>query len=214
MPAEIEARFAAATEDTLDRLASSERLGPATLGPLRVADEVDRYLDSADGRLSAVGWACRLRSRGDGWRISLKGPPRDAGSGSPAWLHERDEIEGPATELADPVAWPASAARERLTEIAGGEPMVEIVRLLQRRRERAVRVDGRDRGTLSLDAVRVMHGGREVGRLRIVELELEIGIERAALEPLAAALEGVEGLTPDPRSKLDRALAMTSEQPG
>ena len=214
MPAEIEARFAAATEEALDRLAASERLGAATLGPLRVADEVDRYLDSEDGRLSAAGWACRLRSRGDGWRISLKGPPRDAGGGSPTWLHERDEIEGPATEVADPVAWPASSARDRLTEIAGGGPLVEIVRLLQRRRERAVRVDGADSGILSLDQVRVMHEDREVGRLRVVELELQAGIERAALEPLAAALEGVEGLMPDPRSKLDRALAMTSEQPG
>jgi inorganic triphosphatase YgiF len=214
MPAEIEARFAAATEAPLDRLAASEQLGPATLGPIRPADEVDRYLDTPDGRLSAAGWACRLRSRGAGWRISLKGPARHIGGGSPEWLHVREEIEGPATEMVEPIAWPASTARDRLTGIAAGGRLVEIVRLLQWRRERAVNVDGRESGILSLDAVRVLHDGREVGRLRVVELELPVGIERAALEPLAAALGRVDGLTPDPRSKLERALAMASEQPG
>jgi inorganic triphosphatase YgiF len=213
MPAEIEARFAAATEETLDRVAACERLGPATLGPIDAADEVDRYLDTADGRLATAGWACRLRSRGAGWRVSLKGPPRHAGGGSPAWLHEREEIEGPATEAADPAAWPPSKARDRLIEIAGDAPMMEIVRLLQRRRERAVLVDGGHRGILSVDAVTVVREGREVGRLRVVELELPTGLERTALDPLAAALGGVEGLAPDPRSKLERALAMISEQP-
>jgi inorganic triphosphatase YgiF len=214
MPAEIEARFAAATEETLDRLASYERLGPATLGPTHAADEVDRYLDSADGRLAAARWACRLRSRGAGWRASLKGPPRNAGRGSPAWLHEREEIEGPATDLADPAAWPPSNARTRLGEITAGAPLIEVVRLLQLRRERDVLLDGRHAGVLSLDSVRVVHEGREAGRLLVVELELPTGIERAALDPLAAALDRVEGLTPDPRSKLVRALAMIAEQQG
>lgn len=213
MPAEIEARFAAATDATLDRLAASDRLGPATLGPMRPADEVDRYLDTPDGRLAAARWACRLRSRGAGWRISLKGPPHAAHRGSPSWLHEREELEGPATEVADLGGWPASAARDRLVELAGGAPhLVERLRLLQHRRERNVIVDGVDSGTLSLDAVRIVHHGRELGRLRIVELELPAGTARNALVPLAAALDAIEGLTPEPRSKLERALAMLAEQ--
>jgi inorganic triphosphatase YgiF len=211
MPAEIEARFAAADDAPLDRLATAAHLGPALLGPMRTADEIDRYLDTPDGRLAEAGWACRLRSRGDGWRVSLKGPP--AGDGSTAWLHERLEIEGPATSGLDPRDWPPSAARQRLRQLAGGEgSMVERLRLLQRRREREVAIGGQAHGTLSLDAVSVVHRGNEIGRLRVVELELPGGVERAALEPLAAALGAIAGLAPEPRSKLERAVDLLAER--
>jgi inorganic triphosphatase YgiF len=211
MPAEVEARFAASDDAPLDRLAAADRLGPARLGPMRIADEIDRYLDTPDGRLAAAGWACRLRSRGDGWRVSLKGPPASAGYA--AWLHERPEIEGPATAELDPQAWPPSDARTRLQELARGEaPMVERLRLLQRRRERDVAIAGTARGTLSLDAVSVVHGDTEVGRLRVVELELPGGVDRAALEPLAAALAEIAGLAPEPRSKLERAVELLAER--
>jgi triphosphatase len=211
MPAEIEARFAAATDAALDRLATRDRLGPASLGPMRSADEVDRYLDTPDGRLAAAGWACRLRTRGAGWRISLKGPPIGASADTPAWLHERDELEGPATSDPDPTLWPPSGARDRLAQLAAGAQLAEGVRLLQRRRERSVIVDGAVGGTLSLDAVRVVHGGRELGQLRVVELELPVAVDRTALDPLAAALSDIDGLTPDPRSKLERARAIVAE---
>jgi triphosphatase len=211
MPAEIEARFAAADDAALDRLATVEHLGPARLGPMRTAEEIDRYLDTPDGRLAEAGWACRLRSRGDGWRVSLKGPP--AGDGSTAWLHERPEIEGPATSELDPRAWPPSAARERLRELARAEgSLVERLRLLQRRREREVAIGGDARGTLSLDAVSVVYRGREIGRLKVVELELPEGVERAALDPLAAALGAITGLAPEPRSKLERAVDLVAER--
>jgi triphosphatase len=210
MPAEIEARFAAADDAPLDRLATVEQLGPARLGPMRTADETDRYLDTPDGRLAAAGWACRLRSRGEGWRVSLKGPP--AGDGSVAWLHERPEIEGPATSELDPRVWPPSAARARLRELASGErPMIERLRLVQLRRERDVAIAGHEPGTLSLDAVSIVQGGTEIGQLRVVELELPGGVGRAALEPLAAALGQIAGLAPEPRSKLERAVDLVAE---
>jgi inorganic triphosphatase YgiF len=212
MPAEIEARFAAADDAPLDRLARADQLGPARLGPMRAADEIDRYLDTPDGRLAVAGWACRLRSRGEGWRVSLKGPPARAGAWRAAWLHERPEIEGPATAELDPRRWPPSDARTRLAELARGEgQMVERLRLIQHRRERAVTIDGATGGTLSLDAVRIVHDGAEIGRLRVVELELPGGVDRDALEPLAAALGKIAGLAPEPRSKLERAADLLAE---
>jgi inorganic triphosphatase YgiF len=206
MTAEIEARFAAPDDAPLDLLASVDHLGPARLGPMRVVDEIDRYLDTPDGRFAAAAWACRLRSRGGRWIVSLKGPPAPTGDGVP-WLHERPEVEGPATEEPDPRRWPASDATARIEELApDAGVLVERFRLQQRRRERDVAIDGVANGTLSLDAVTVAHDGIELGRLRVVEVELRRGIGRAALEPLAAALAGVTGLAPEPRSKLERAL--------
>src|ERR1700674_2671044 len=91
---EAELKFRAADERPLEMLAASATLGPAELGPARTADEVDRYLDTADLRLAAVHWACRLRSREGSALLSLKGPAEHIDG---ATLHLRPELEGRAT---------------------------------------------------------------------------------------------------------------------
>jgi inorganic triphosphatase YgiF len=202
MPAEVEAKFRANSAEVLETLASAPTLGFAELGPPSTALEVDRYLDTADGRLAAVGWACRLRVRDGDARVSLKGPavPTDG-----AWHHNRPEVEGPATESTDPADWPEGEARSMLLELAGGAPLIQATVLRQRRTERAVMVDGRSVATLSLDAVQV--AGPEDRRLWIVELELadETSLDRQRLDELADALMRF-GLRPDPESKLEHAL--------
>lgn len=206
MGLEVEARFRA-DDAALARLADADRLGPAVLGEPVTVDEVDRYLDTADGDLAAARWACRLRTRGDVTKVSLKGPP--AVEGGEAWLHRRPEVEGPAVDVPALDAWPPSAARDRLASITGGRPLHERFRLLQRRTERAVHVDGDPVGTLTLDAVRIVgRGGRDLGQLRIVELEMAAGdgAAESRLAPLAAALARIGGLEPEPRTKLEQAV--------
>ncbi len=204
MPTEVEAKYRAGGPEPLVALATMTRLGEASLGPARTADEVDRYLDTADGRLAAALWACRLRSRDGAIRASLKGPA-EAGSGG--WLHRRPEVEGPATGSLDPGRWPASDARALVDELRGGAALEERLRLRQRRIERTVlRPGGMERlGTLSLDAVQI-GGDRE---LFVVELELAVPADddaMHALSDLAEALARHPGLEPDPRTKLEHAL--------
>ena len=187
---EVEARFRA-DPASLHRLATLPRLDEALLGAPATVDEVDRYLDTDDGRLAAARWACRLRTRGPMTKISLKGPPQP--TDGDAWLHRRAEVEGPATDALDPATWPPSEARDRLA---------------QRRTERAVALDGDVLGTLTLDAVSVLSpDGRPAGGIEIAELELRAADARseAALRPLAAAL-AAEGLAPEPRTKLELAI--------
>lgn len=205
MGLEVEARFRA-DDAALAALAAADQLGPAVLGAPTTVDEVDRYLDTAAGDLAAARWACRLRTRGGVTKISLKGPPAVAGGA--AWLHRRPELEGPATDRPSPDAWPPSEARDRLTSITGGRPLTERFRLLQRRTERAVHVNGEPVGTLTLDAVRIVAGDRDLGRLRIVELEMAAGDPAAEsrLAPLADALARFGGLEPEPRTKLEQAV--------
>lgn len=206
---EAELKFRAADERPLDSLAAAATLGPAELGPAHTADEVDRYLDTADLRLAAVYWACRLRSREGRMLVSLKGPAEHMAG---ATLHLRPELEGPATPDPDPAEWPPSAARARLLEMTGDEPLIERLALAQRRTEREVREGHRRTGLLSMDRVRVLRGGMEVGRLLMVELELDPAALAAGLDPrpLATALEAVRGLRPDPLTKLEHALRMAS----
>jgi inorganic triphosphatase YgiF len=203
---EVELKFLARDSTPLEHLANVARLGSASLGPPQTYDELDRYLDTDDGRLAAERWACRLRTRRGATIISLKGPAQANPDGEAA-LHRRPEVEGPATATIAPDEWPASEARDRLLELSAGHPLIERLALAQRRTERAVTMDGRHIGLLSLDSVTVLHAGAEMGRLCCVELE-SAGPDAEAIVPLAAALAAIDGLAADRQTKLERALGM------
>lgn len=210
MRTEIEARFRAEHHAVLPRIAGADRLGRAVLGPPRTVGTRDRYLDTADGALAAARWACRLRTREGRTIVSLKGPALEDDE---AWLHRRPELEGPASEIPDPAAWPPSAARGLVDRLRDGRPLVERFALRQRRTERDVLLDGTRLGTLSLDEVAVERAARRLGDLEIVELELAgSGADaRAALAELAAELAAIDGLVPEPRTKLEHALALLDD---
>jgi inorganic triphosphatase YgiF len=206
MEDEVEARFRADGGAPLARLAVRPTLGRATLGAARTVLEEDRYLDTEDGGLRALRWACRLRSREGTTRISLKGPPATPATG---WLHRRPEVEGPASPRVDPEAWPESPARALLLELSGGAPLVEWLRLLQERTERPVSIDGRPVGGLTLDTVSAERGGQALGEMYLVELELRPDADpERDLPALARALAAEPGLRAEPRTKLEIALEL------
>jgi inorganic triphosphatase YgiF len=213
MRTEVEARFRADGPGPLEALATASHVGRARLSSARTVDETDRYLDTADGHLAAARWACRLRTREGATRISLKGPP--AGAPVDGWHHRRPEVEGPASPDIAPESWPPSEARELLASLAGGHPLAERLRLDQRRTERAVTLDGGQAlGLLTLDRVRLAAGSVDLGRLFVVELELDPASDRAEgeLGGMAAALALVPGLVPEPRTKLEHALRRLAER--
>ncbi len=203
---EAELKYRATDDRPLRRLEKLDRLGPADLGPVSIALELDRYLDTVDRRLAAARWACRLRTRDGRTIVSLKGPAEHAAADP---VHRRAELEGPAVATLDPVQWPASEARDLVLSLAAGAALEEQFRLEQERTERSVTVAGSRAATLSLDRVRVLRGATELGRMWVVELEFgpAAGAEDDAPQ-LATALVRVAGLTPDPLSKFERAAAM------
>lgn len=207
MEAEVEAKFLADGPGPLEALARADAIGIGQLGPPITVDEVDIYLDTADGLLASAGWVCRHRDRGAGPIVSMKGPALDGPNG----IHRRLEVEGAASASHDPAEWPASPARDRLREMTGGAPLLERLTLHQRRAERPVMVDGRAVATLSLDEVRVDRFGAASATFHVVEVELasDDPASLALLGRIAAALAGVPGLVSDHRTKLDHALAAT-----
>jgi len=213
MRTEVEARFRADGPGPLEALAAASRVGRATLGPPRIVDESDRYLDTDDGHLAAARWACRLRTREGVIRISLKGPP--AGAQIDGWHHRRPEVEGPASHDIAPDSWPPSEARDLLASLAGDRPLAERLRLDQRRTERAVTLDGGlPLGVLTLDRVQLAAGSVDLGALFIVELELDPASDRgeAELPAMAAALAAMPGLVAEPRTKLEHALSRLEQR--
>ncbi len=209
-PLETELKLSATGPAPLRRLVSLPRLGPMQLGTAEVFLELDRYLDTADGRLAAAKWACRLRRRSRNHLVSLKGPPVAVDGTLRGALHRRPEIEGPASASLDPGSWPQSSARRRLLDLTGGEPLREQFALRQRRTQRSVSDPDGPVATLSLDSVLVLFRGEPAGRLWCVELELERGKaphreDHAA--GLLADLLAVGGLSVEPLTKLERAMA-------
>ena len=204
---EAELKYTALTERPLQELERAEALGPARLGVARTVAELDRYVDTLDLRLAAVRWACRLRSREGRTIVSLKGPAEHAAGDL---LHLRPEVEGPADSGVDAKAWPPSPARDQLLAMTGGAALVDRFSLEQERTERSVSVGPARIGALSLDRVRVVLDGNEIGRMAVVELELEPKAlaEGLDLAPLSMTLSAMDGLVPDPSSKFERALAM------
>jgi len=210
-PLETELKLSATGPVPLRRLAGLPRLGQLQLGPAETFLELDRYLDTADGRLAAAKWACRLRRRSRTHLVSLKGPPVEVIGGLDGALHRRPEIEGPAAASLDPDSWPPSLARRRLLEMTGGQPLREQFALRQRRTQRSVGDGDGSVGTLSLDSVLVLHREDPAGRLWCVELELER--ERAAHREdqavsMLADLLAVGGLSVEPLTKLERAMTL------
>lgn len=211
MPTEVESKFRAADRRTLERLSTIDRLGPARLGTPSVAEEIDRYLDTRDGLLAAAGWACRLRTRGDRTIVSLKGTAAST-VGDVSGLHRRPEVEGPATAVIAPTAWPSSAALDLLLGLTGGARLEERLQVDQRRTERTVLVDGQAVAMLSLDEVHVLDPqGVSAGWLLVVELEHAGSAREDVLAPVAEALRAEPGLTPDPITKLEHATRLIAD---
>jgi len=209
-PLEIELKYRMTDVATGERLIAAEDLaGFTALGPAVTVLNEDRYLDTPDGALAAAGYAGRLRSDGRGTVITLKGLHREDEGGA---VHRREELEGPADPATGAAAWPASAARDAVVEIAGETALVDLVTI---RQVRYKRLYGRDGAVVevSVDDVEVVAGERTVERFAELELELHEGDE-GALDPLVDLLAEVEELVPAQTSKLERALEALRRDPG
>jgi CHAD domain-containing protein len=199
---ELELKYRATARESAERLLSAGSIGPfAATGNVRPAQHEDVYVDTADGSLGRAGYAVRLRRAGGRTIVTLKSKTNLADGA----LHQREEIEGPTDGGLDPHAWPASAARSLVLELAGDAPFVELITVRQLRRRRNL-VDGEATVELSVDDVDVVANGRVVDSFTEVEFELIAG-ERTALDPLAELLAGEDGLRPADGSKLEAALS-------
>jgi len=200
-PVEVELKYQVADLAIGERLLAAEQLGGfSPIGEVRVAEQSDTYLDTPDGILEARRIGVRLRAEDGETTLTVK----SAGSVDGAY-RRREELEGPADPDTEPAAWPASAARDRLLELIGDQPLHEIVTIRQYRRKRDF-ATADAQVELSLDEARIVVDGHTVERFTELEAELTRGPE-TALGPLLGLLDGRPGLSPTVESKLARAIA-------
>ena len=201
---EIEAKFGVPDQSSLRGLQELDRLAGFRVGEARVHEVRDVYLDTADRRILAAGYACRWRVMADKVIVTLKGLSPGQGA-----VHRREELETvlPADARPDPTQWPPGTVRDRLLGWIGTELLCPLFELHQTRTIRPVLRDTVRVAEMSVDDVRVTAGGQTQAYLEL-EMELQPGGSTDDLATLVDLLTGDWGLVPEPRSKFERALAM------
>ena len=216
---EVELKYTVIDEAGARSLVSGQLPGGLEGGPWRTALLADRYLDTPSGALAGAGYGARVR-RVAGQRgqvVTVKSIDRRRGRGRVVQaVHDRMELEGPATSSLDPRRWPESAARTLVETTAAGERLRTLFVLDQRREERDLLRDGEVVATLSLDGGTVRRLGRPIGEISALEVEAAPGVTDGSgvLDSIAAALEVSNALVPESRSKEELALAMISHGVG
>ena len=173
---EIEAKFSLPDADTLAALARAESLAGFSLGPADVVKVRDEYVDTAAGHLRAGGLllphpAAERRRRAPHPEVDrarpARHPPargvRDAAAlGHRADRHRRRPLgrgRGEPGGAGSGPGWPDGDLRTKVLALAGDEPLLPLVELVQVRTVRLAADDGRAIVELSLDAVTVVVGG-------------------------------------------------------
>jgi CHAD domain-containing protein/transposase-like protein len=197
---EIEAKFVLPDPETMHRLETAESLAGFPLLPGRVEEIHDSYLDTADRRIMAAGYACRKREQSGGILVTLKQLRAAEGA-----VHRREELQVSLASDLPPERWPDSTVRDRLLDITAREPLQLLFELSQTRVIRPVGRGDQLVAELSLDTVR-LHSG--VKSLPYLELEVELlpGGTEDDLAQIVASLREEWQVQPEPRSKFERAL--------
>ena len=158
------------------------------------------YYDTPDGSLRRLRWTLRRRFENGKSVCTVKTPA--AGGGRGEWETACGNIRDAVPELCK-----LGAPRELLALTADG--VTESCAARFTRLAKLVEADGCT-VELALDEGTLLGGGKALP-LAEVEVELKAGSEAAAVA-FAQALAAEFGLTPEPKSKVQRALALADLQ--
>ena len=158
------------------------------------------YYDTPDGSLRRLRWTLRRRFENGKSVCTVKTPA--AGGGRGEWETACGNIRDAVPELCK-----LGAPRELLALTADG--VTESCAARFTRLAKLVEADGCT-VELALDERTLLGGGKALP-LAEVEVELKAGSEAAAVA-FAQALAAEFGLTPEPKSKVQRALALADLQ--
>jgi inorganic triphosphatase YgiF len=207
---ELEAKFRVADDATVAHLLTTPEINGVPVSPLgSVKHFTDVYLDTDDNRLRAAGWTLRLRViPGEGILASIKSiTPVDADG-----VHLRTEIEEFACDSPDPRDWPESSVRAKALELLGDGVPARRAAVDQHRQVREVRFEGLV-AEMSIDDVRVTLPGSYEPLARWFEVEVEaVSGTREQLDEIAGRIGALPGLTPERRSKGERALGLSANE--
>ena len=198
---EIEAKFSVPDAGSYQRLRIVDELAGLVLSAGRLIEVCDTYLDTPKRLLLSAGYACRRREQDGEVLITLKGMRTAEGV-----IHRREEMEITLPSYRLPQEWPPSDVRDRVLALIGERPLAPLFVLHQKRFLRQLQQSDRVVAELSLDEVQLGARGAKQTYLE-VEVELRPGGSEEELAAISALLQDTWELTPQLRSKFERAEA-------
>jgi triphosphatase len=202
---ETEAKFVVPDAATFKRISKATQFGAYKRGESKVKQVHDRYVDTPDHRFYGQHLYVRLRAGASDGALLLT--VKRLGVLAQGAVHARDEYETNVPGL-DVAAWPEGDVRGMVQEVAGDEPLTELVIVNQRRTVSHLLDGTREVAELSLDEVEIPAAG---GPVKAYELEAEL-LSDGTLDDLGALSKvfiDEYHLAPQPLSKFERALSLT-----
>ncbi|HEX9991202.1 MAG TPA: CYTH domain-containing protein [Chloroflexia bacterium] len=208
MQVETEAKFTVPDEVTFARLQAVKQLGPYVRRPGSIKQVRDRYVDTGSHSFYNRQFAARLRENTKSGEMLLTLKRIGPQAGGP--IHTRDEYEigVPGPDIA---GWPDGEVRSLAEEIAGSQPLRDLVTVDQTRTVSYLYQGARRVAEMSLDEVAIQTPNEPV---RSYELEVEMLPEGdiSDLRIISRVLMEEYGLAPQPLSKFEQALALSSPE--
>jgi triphosphatase len=198
---EIEAKYRLMHEAQIEAVTRLNQLGSYALQVGDQEDQHNTYFDSVDGRLQRAHYGLRRRVVGERSLITLKGPNTVEDG-----VHRRDEWEF-LSDTPQPAHWPAGEARDVALGLLGNAEIIELLSIATQRRSIQVTQGKRFVAVIALDQGVINAAGH---REPILELEIELA-EAGTLDDIAALADALRAhipVVPEPRSKLERGLAL------
>jgi CHAD domain-containing protein len=210
---ETESKFIIPGEAAFARLRAIDMFGRYERRDERTKEVHDRYLDTPDQAFLRRGWCFRLRKSATGdLLITLKSLQRHAVGSEPTStaIQARDEYETSVSGLKI-ASWPDSEAKELAKEIAGKQPMRDLVTIDQVRTVSYLYDGERAVAELSIDDVDFhpaspSQPGEPAHKTYELEAELLPDGTLDDLHNLVQIFSEEYGLDPQPKSKFERAL--------
>jgi inorganic triphosphatase YgiF len=200
---EIEAKFRVSCASVFQALLRYNRLGDfAFFAAPQLEHQRNTYFDTTDRHVTRMGHTIRVRDLGHQRIAAVKCSRRSDGA-----VREREEWEVAITSSDHPSCWPTSEARQRALALVGLTPLEALITVHTRRHYMYAMHEGREVAELSLDEGVISAGGRVVG-FRELEVELMPDGTRCEFDRLVGLLRAHLPLTPEPRSKKARGLAL------
>ncbi|MEA2008416.1 MAG: CYTH domain-containing protein, partial [Chloroflexota bacterium] len=190
---------------TFQRLQAANHVNDFTLSAHQIQQVRDIYLDTEERLILAGGYSCRCRETESEVLITIKGLGKAKGA-----IHRRKELEISLPAYKPPHEWPKCPARNLVLQLTAEAPLSPLFDLQQTRVYRRMSQGELLVAQLSLDNVHTVSGNR---KQRYFELEVELAPQGTQdnLTEIVSYLQDECGLTPEPKSKFERALAFINE---
>jgi CHAD domain-containing protein len=206
---EVEWQFDAVDTARVARWLEMAAVPGYTVAPGKTKDLDDTYFDTADWRVHRGGFTCRVRNKGDGAELTLKGMAEAQDS-----MRSRRELteELEAGEVSSPIAAPGPCGHA-LRLIAGKRPLEPIFKIQTHRQTFMLSDTLGMLAEIAVDDTSIPVGEAVAARLARIEVEVDsAAVDRA--RRFVDVLVAATALVPAKMSKFETALVATGQRIG